>query len=114
MKDLLNTILLPVQYPSMEMCLCLAFMLFIVGMIGVLLNSKNIIKMLMSIELMLLAVSINFVTFSVFMMDVLGQIFVLFILTISAAEVAIGLAILVVYFRHNESVSADDICIMNG
>ena len=94
--------------------LVLAAILFVIGIFGVFLNKKNIIIILMSIELMLLAVNINFVAFSSYLNDIMGQIFSLLILTVAAAEAAIGLAILVIYFRNKGSISVDDINEMEG
>lgn len=94
--------------------LVLAAILFVIGIFGVFLNKKNIIIILMSIELMLLAVNINFVAFSSYLNDIMGQIFSLLILTVAAAEAAIGLAILVIYFRNKGSISVDDIDEMKG
>jgi NADH-quinone oxidoreductase subunit K len=94
--------------------LVLAAILFVIGIFGVFLNKKNIIIILMSIELMLLAVNINFVAFSSYLNDIIGQIFSLLILTVAAAEAAIGLAILVIYFRNKGSISVDDINEMKG
>ncbi len=88
--------------------------LFVFGILGIFLNRKNVITILMSIELILLSVSLNLVSFSAFSGDLKGQIFSLFILTIAAAEAAIGLAILVVYFRNRGSISVDDINVMKG
>lgn len=88
--------------------------LFTIGVFGIFLNRKNVIVILMSIELMLLAVNINFVAFSAFLGDLVGQIFVLLILTVAAAEAAIGLAIVVVYFRNRGSIAVDDINMMRG
>jgi NADH-quinone oxidoreductase subunit K len=94
--------------------LVLAAILFVIGIFGVFLNKKNIIIILMSIELMLLAVNINFVAFSSYLNHIMGQIFSLLILTVAAAEAAIGLAILVIYFRNKGSISVDDINEMKG
>ena len=94
--------------------LVLASILFVIGIFGVFLNKKNIIIILMSIELMLLAVNIYFVAFSSYLNDIMGQIFSLLILTVAAAEAAIGLAILVIYFRNKGSISVDDINEMKG
>jgi len=94
--------------------LVLASILFVIGIFGVFLNKKNIIIILMSIELMLLAVNINFVAFSSYLNDIMGQIFSLLILTVAAAEAAIGLVILVIYFRNKGSISVDDINEMKG
>ena len=88
--------------------------LFTLGICGIFLNRKNIITILMSIELMLLAVNINLVAFSVHLGDMVGQIFAIFILTVAAAEAAIGLAILVVYARNRGSIAVDDINAMKG
>ncbi len=94
--------------------LVLAAILFSISIAGIFLNRKNIIIILMSIELMLLAVNINFVAFSHFLGDLSGQIFVFFILTVAAAEAAIGLAILVVLFRNLKTINVDDIGEMRG
>jgi len=88
--------------------------LFTLGIFGIFLNRKNVIIILMSIELMLLAVNINFVAFSTHMHDLTGQVFAMFILTVAAAEAAIGLAILVVYFRNRGSIAVEDVNLMKG
>jgi NADH-quinone oxidoreductase subunit K len=90
---------------EMSYYLILAAALFSIGVVGIFLNTGNVIVILMSIEIMLLAVNINFVTFSSFLNDLVGQVFSIFILTIAAAEAAIGLAILVVYFRRRHTVN---------
>ncbi|HPD83138.1 MAG: NADH-quinone oxidoreductase subunit NuoK [Alphaproteobacteria bacterium] len=94
--------------------LSLAAMLFTLGVFGIFLNRKNVIVILMCIELMLLAVNINFVAFSAELGDRVGQVFTLFILTVAAAEAAIGLAILVVLFRTKGSIAVEDISSMKG
>ncbi|GAB4119342.1 MAG: NADH-quinone oxidoreductase subunit NuoK [Rhodothalassiaceae bacterium] len=94
--------------------LTLAAILFTLGIFGIFLNRKNVIVILMSIELMLLAVNINFVAFSSFLGDMLGQVFAMFVLTVAAAEAAIGLAILVVYFRNRGTIEVEDINQMQG
>jgi NADH-quinone oxidoreductase subunit K len=94
--------------------LVVASILFTLGIFGIFLNRKNVIIILMSIELMLLAVNINFVAFSAFLHDLTGQIFALFVLTVAAAEAAIGLAILVVYFRNRGTIAVEDINLMKG
>jgi NADH-quinone oxidoreductase subunit K len=94
--------------------LAVAAILFTLGVFGIFLNRKNVIVILMSIELMLLAVNINFVAFSSFLHDLVGQIFVMFVLTVAAAEAAIGLAILVVFFRNRGSIEVEDINAMKG
>ncbi|MEY3197312.1 MAG: NADH-quinone oxidoreductase subunit NuoK [Pseudomonadota bacterium] len=94
--------------------LILSSILFVIGVAGIFINRKNIIIILMSIELMLLSVNINFVAFSAYLGDILGQIFTLFVLTIAAAEAAIGLAILVVYFRNKDSVAVEDVSQLRG
>ena len=94
--------------------LALSSMLFLIGVYGIFLNRKNIIILLMSIELILLAVNINFVSFSYFLNDLIGQVFTLFILTVAAAEAAIGLAILVCFFRNKGSISVEDVNVMKG
>lgn len=94
--------------------LTLAAMLFTLGVFGIFLNRKNVIVILMCIELMLLAVNINFVAFSAYLGDLVGQVFALFVLTVAAAEAAIGLAILVVFFRTKGSIAVEDISSMKG
>ena len=94
--------------------LAVAAILFTIGIFGIFLNRKNVIVILMSIELMLLAVNINLVSFSTFLNDLVGQIFAIFVLTVAAAEAAIGLAILVVYYRNRASIAVDDINAMKG
>jgi NADH-quinone oxidoreductase subunit K len=94
--------------------LIVAAILFTLGVFGIFLNRKNVIVILMSVELMLLAVNINLVAFSVYLNDIVGQVFALFILTVAAAEAAIGLAILVVYFRNRGSIAVEDINLMKG
>ena len=94
--------------------LTVAAILFAIEIFGIFLNRKNVIIILMSIELMLLAVNINLVSFSAFLGDLVGQIFTMFVLTVAAAEAAIGLAILVVYFRNRGSIAVEDINIMKG
>ncbi|MCB1972227.1 MAG: NADH-quinone oxidoreductase subunit NuoK [Geminicoccaceae bacterium] len=94
--------------------LTLAAILFTTGVFGIFLNRKNVIIILMSIELLLLAVNINLVAFSVQLGDMAGQVFAMFIITVAAAEAAIGLAILVVYFRNRGSIEVDDINMMKG
>jgi NADH-quinone oxidoreductase subunit K len=88
--------------------------LFVIGVFGIFMNRKNIITILMSIELILLAVNINLVAFSAFLNDLAGQVFALFILTVAAAEAAIGLAILVTFFRNRGSIAVDDVSTMKG
>jgi len=94
--------------------LTLAAILFTIGVFGIFLNRKNVIIILMSIELMLLAVNINFVAFSSFLNDLSGQVFTMFILTVAAAEAAIGLAILVSFFRNKGSIAVEDISALKG
>ena len=94
--------------------LTVAAVLFTMGILGIFLNRKNVIVILMSIELMLLAVNINFVAFSVQLSDLVGQVFALLVLTVAAGEAAIGLAILVVYFRNRGSIAVEDINLMKG
>ncbi len=94
--------------------LTVAAILFTIGVLGIFLNRKNIIIILMSVELILLAVNINFVAFSVYLGDLVGQVFALFILTVAAAEAAIGLAILVVYFRNRGTIAVEDVNMMKG
>ena len=94
--------------------LILSSLLFLIGVFGFFLNRKNVIIIVMSIELILLAVNINFVSFSYFLGDLTGQIFSLFVLTVAAAEAAIGLAILVCFFRNKGSIAVDDANVMKG
>ncbi len=94
--------------------LTVAAILFTLGIFGVFLNRKNVIIILMSIELMLLAVAINLIAFSAYLQDMVGQIFAMFVLTVAAAEAAIGLAILVVYFRNRGTIAVEDINVMKG
>jgi len=94
--------------------LTLAAILFTIGVFGIFMNRKNIIIILMSIELILLAVNINFVAFSAFQGNLIGQVFALFVLTVAAAEAAIGLAILVIYFRNRGTIAVEDVNLMKG
>ena len=99
---------------SLSHYLTVAAILFTIGIFGIFINRKNVIIILMSIELILLAVNINLVAFSAFLGDLTGQVFALFVLTVAAAEAAIGLAILVVYFRNRGSIAVEDINLMKG
>ena len=94
--------------------LTLAAIIFTIGVVGIFLNRKNVIVILMSIELILLAVNINLVSFSIFINDISGQIFTLFILTVAAAEAAIGLAIIVLYYRNAGSIRVENIDNLKG
>ncbi len=94
--------------------LFLSALLFTIGVSGIFLNRKNVIVILMSVELMLLAVNINFAAFSAYLHDMVGQVFTIFVLTVAAAEAAIGLAILVVYYRNRGSISVADVNVMKG
>jgi NADH-quinone oxidoreductase subunit K len=94
--------------------LTVAAVLFTLGVFGIFINRKNVIVILMSIELILLAVNINMVAFSTHLNDIVGQVFALLVLTVAAAEAAIGLAILVVYFRNRGSIAVEDINLMKG
>ena len=94
--------------------LTLGAIIFLIGIVGIFLNRKNVIVILMSIELILLAVNINLVSFSVYMNDISGQIFTLFILTVAAAEAAIGLAIIVVYYRNSGTIRVEEIEKLKG
>ncbi len=94
--------------------LTVAAILFTLGVFGIFLSRKNVIIILMSIEMMLLAVNINLVAFSAHLDDLVGQVFALFVLTVAAAEAAIGLAILMVYFRNRGSIEVEDINVMKG
>ena len=99
---------------TLENYLILGAIIFTIGIIGIFLNRKNLIVILMCIELLLLAVNINLVSFSVFLNDLNGQIFNLFILTVAAAEAAIGLAIIVTYYRNSNSILVEDIDRLKG
>lgn len=107
-----------VEYPFLEVgllhYLIVAAALFTVGVCGIFLNRRNVIIVLMSIELILLSVNINFVAFSTHLNDVVGQVFTIFILTVAAAEIAIGLAILVAYYRNRGSIEVEQINRMKG
>ena len=94
--------------------LVLGAVIFSLGMIGIFLNRKNVIVILRSIELILLAVNINLVSFSIFLQDIVGQVFTMLILTVAAAEAAIGLAIIVVYYRNKGSIRVEEINQMRG
>ena len=94
--------------------LTVSAILFTLGVFGIFLNRKNVIIILMSIELILLAVNINLVSFSSFLGDIVGQVYALFVLTVAAAEAAIGLAILVVFYRNRGSIAVEDINLMKG
>jgi len=94
--------------------LSVAAVLFTIGVLGIFINRKNVIVILMSVELILLSVNINLVAFSSFLNDIVGQVFALFILTVAAAEAAIGLAILVVFYRNRGSIAVEDINMMRG
>ena len=94
--------------------LILSALIFTLGVVGIFLNRKNVILILMCVELVLLAVNINFVAFSAYLGDLVGQIFTMVILTVAAAEASIGLAILVVYFRNRASIDVDDLRQMKG
>ena len=99
---------------GLELYLTVAATLFVIGIFGIFLNRKNIIILLMSIELMLLAVNINLVAFSAYLQDLTGQVFTLFVLTVAAAEAAIGLAILVCFFRNRGTIDVEDVNVMKG
>lgn len=94
--------------------LAVAAIIFTIGVLGIFLNRKNVIIILMSIELILLSVNINFVAFSAYQGNLIGQVFALFVLTVAAAEAAIGLAILVVYFRNRGSIAVETVNLMKG
>jgi len=105
---------LPVIDLGIAHFLILAAIIFVIGISGIFLNRKNVIIILMSVELMLLAVNINFVAFSYYLEDLVGQVFSLFILTVAAAEASIGLAILVIYYRNRGTIEVEDINQMRG
>ena len=94
--------------------LAVAAILFTIGVFGIFVNRKNVIVILMSIEMILLAVNINLVAFSVYLHDVTGQIYAMFVLTVAAAEAAVGLAILVTFFRNRGDIAVDDASVMKG
>jgi NADH-quinone oxidoreductase subunit K len=94
--------------------LAVAAILFTIGVLGIFVNRRNVIVILMSIELILLAVNINLVAFSVYLHDVVGQVYALVVLTVAAAEAAVGLAILVTFFRWRGSIAVDDASVMRG
>ncbi|WP_285709744.1 NADH-quinone oxidoreductase subunit NuoK [Erythrobacter oryzae] len=99
---------------GIEHYLVVGAILFVLGVLGIFLNRKNVIVILMAVELILLAVNLNLVAFSAFLHDLTGQIFAMLVLTVAAAEAAIGLAILVIYFRTRGSIAVDDINRMKG
>lgn len=99
---------------GLEHYLTVAAALFVIGIFGIFLNRKNVIVILMSIELMLLAVNINFVAFSSYLGDLTGQVFTMFVLTVAAAEAAIGLAIIVCFFRNRGTIDVEDVSNMKG
>ena len=94
--------------------LSVAAIVFTLGVLGIFLNRKNVIIILMSIELILLAVNINLVAFSTFLGDIVGQVFAMLVLTVAAAEAAIGLAIVLIYFRNRGSIQVEDVNLMKG
>tara|TARA_Y100000590_G_scaffold321742_1_gene364265 strand:+ start:653 stop:964 length:312 start_codon:yes stop_codon:yes gene_type:complete len=94
--------------------LTLAAIIFTIGIVGVFLNRKNVIIILMSIELMLLAVNINLVSFSIYLQNIVGQVFTMFILTVAAAEAAVGLAIIVIYYKNKGSINVEQISTLKG
>ena len=94
--------------------LTLAAIIFSIGIVGIFLNRKNVIIILMSIELILLAVNINLVSFSIYLQDLVGQIFTMFILTVAAAEAAVGLAIIVIYYKNKGSINVEQISSLKG
>ena len=94
--------------------LTLASIIFTIGILGIFLNRKNVIIILMSIELILLAVNINLVSFSIFLQDLVGQIFTMFILTVAAAEAAVGLAIIVIYYKNKGTINVEQISSLKG
>ena len=99
---------------GLEHYLIVAATLFVIGIFGIFLNRKNVIILLMSIELMLLSVNINLVAFSAYLGDLTGQVFTLFVLTVAAAEAAIGLAVLVCFFRNRGTIDVEDVNVMKG
>ena len=99
---------------GIEHYVAVSSILFVLGVLGIFLNRKNVIVILMAIELILLAVNINFVAFSAFLNDLTGQVFAMFVLTVAAGEAAIGLAILVLYFRDRGTIAVDDVSHLKG
>tara|TARA_B110000438_G_C15743018_1_gene619383 strand:- start:628 stop:939 length:312 start_codon:yes stop_codon:yes gene_type:complete len=99
---------------TLEHYLILSSIIFTIGIVGIFLNRKNVIIILMSIELMLLAVNINLVSFSIFLQDLSGQVFTMFILTVAAAEAAVGLAIIVIYYKNKGSINVEQISSLKG
>ena len=99
---------------GIEHYITVSAILFVLGVMGIFINRKNVIVILMSVELILLAVNINLVAFSAFMNDLVGQVFAMLVLTVAAAEAAIGLAILVIYFRNRGTIAVDDANQMKG
>ena len=99
---------------SLAHYLVVAALLLVLGVFGIFLNRRNVIIMLMSIELILLAANLNLVAFSAMLQDMVGQVFVMFTLTVAAAEAAIGLAIVVIYFRNRGSIQVEDVTLMKG
>ena len=99
---------------GVEHYITVSAVLFVLGVLGIFLNRKNVITILMSVELILLAVNINLVAFSVFLDDLVGQVFAMFVLTVAAAEAAVGLAILVIYYRKRGTIAVDDAAEMKG
>ena len=99
---------------GLDSYLTVAAVLFTIGVFGIFLNRKNVIVILMSIELLLLAININLVAFSAYLHDLTGQVLAMFVLTVAAAEAAIGLAILVVYFRNRGTIAVEDVNVMKG
>ena len=104
----------PIAGVGLGAYLTVAALMFVIGIFGIFLNRKNVIVILMSIELMLLAVNINLVAFSAHLGDLVGQVFTLFVLTVAAAEAAIGLAILVCFFRNRGTIAVEDVNMMKG
>ena len=98
----------------MEIFLPISFSVFFIGAIGIVVNKRNLLIILMSIELMLVGVNLNFIIFSVFLDDIMGQVFALYVLTVAAAESAIGLAILVSYFRVRGTIAVEHVRLMKG
>ena len=99
---------------GIEHYLILSAIIYAIGVVGIILNRKNVIKILMSIELILLSVNINLVSFSIFLEDLVGQVFTMFILTVAAAEAAVGLAIIVIYYKNKGSINVENISSLKG
>lgn len=102
------------MYINIVYYLCLAFLVFFIGIIGIVLNKRSVLLILLCIEIILLSVNLNFIFYSTYLDDIIGQLFALYILTVAAAESAIGLALLVIYYRVHNNLSIDSINLLHG